>query len=135
MWPENCTLFAAKYDDNKRVSDLVSHDGKFIGMLSSKLDTGENGWKSLASQLGIKPEMSVQFGLPGRGPTAELFSYMSTTDGLKGLTIVKLREHFVAMDQKALVNILQQYKGLCFASDIINLSKCPQFLLCFDFLF
>lgn len=134
MWPENCTLFAAKYDDDKRVSGLVSDNGNFIGMLSSMLDTGENGWRSLASQLGIKREISVQFGLRGPDPTAELFFYMSTTDGLKDLTLVKLREHFKDMEQNALVNILQKYEGLCFVSHIINLSKCPQFLLCFDFL-
>ena len=134
MWPENSTLFAAKYDDDKKVSDLISHDEKFIGMLSSMLDTGMNGWKLLASQLTIKPEISAQFGLTSPGPTAQLFLYMSTTDGLKDLTVGELREHFEAMKLKALANILEQYEGLCFASHIINLSKCPRFLLCFDFL-
>lgn len=127
-------FYAANYGDGKKVSELVSDDGKFIGMLSSKLDTEMNGWKSLASKLEIKPEISAQFGLPGRGPTAELFFYMSTTDGLKDLTVGELREHFKEMEQKTLATILEQYKGLCFASHIINLSKCPRFFLCFDFL-
>lgn len=115
MWPENSTLFAAKYDDDKKVSDLVSRDGKFIGMLSSMLDTEMNGWKLLASKLGIKPEISAQFGLRDPGPTAKLFFYMSTTDGLKDLTVGELRNHFKAMEQEALANILEEYEGLCFA--------------------
>ena len=106
------------------MSELLSRDdGKFIGMLSSKLDTGMNDWKSLASQFEIKHERTVQFGLPGPGPTAELFLYMSTTDGLKDLTIGELREHFKAMEQIKLVNILPKDKGLCFSGHIINLSK------------
>lgn len=106
------------------MSELLSRDdGKFIGMLSSKLDTGMNDWKSLASQFEIKHERTVQFGLPGPGPTAELFLYMSTTDGLKDLTIGELRKHFKAMEQIKLVNILPKDKGLCFSGHIINLSK------------
>ena len=87
------------------------------------LDTEMNGWKSLAPHFEITHETTVQFGLPGPGPTAELFFYMSTTDGLKDLTVGELRKHFEAMKQKKLVNILPKDKGLCFSSHIINLSR------------
>lgn len=105
------------------MSELISLDGKFIGILSSMLDTEMNGWKSLAPHFEITHETSVQFGLPGPGPTAELFFYMSTTDGLKDLTVGELRKHFEAMKLKKLVNILPKDKGLCFSSHIINLSR------------
>ena len=105
------------------MSELISLDGKFIGILSSMLDTEMNGWKSLAPHFEITHETTVQFGLPGPGPTAELFFYMSTTDGLKDLTVGELRKHFEAMKQNKLVNILPKDKGLCFSSHIINLSR------------
>ena len=123
MRPENSTFFAEKYDDENEVSELISRDGKFIGILSSMLDTEMNGWKSLALHFEIIQETTVQFGLPGPGPTAELFSYMSTTDSLKDLTVGELRKHFEAMQQQKLVNILPKDKGLCFNSHIINLSR------------
>ena len=106
------------------MSQLTSRDGKFIGILSSMLDTEMNGWKSLAPHFNITKETIDQFGLPGPGPTAELFFYMSTTDDLKDLTVGELRKHFEAMmPQSKLVEILPKDKGLCFSSHIINLSR------------
>ena len=120
---------------------LISGEPKFIAMLSSKLDKDSRtigNWKSLATQFGIRKQMTEQFGLRGLGPTAALFEHMSTADGLKDLTMSELREHFVAMERKDLINILKRHKfeGLfvlfCLVIiKLISLWSCVLFLLYF----
>ena len=107
---------------------LISGEPKFIAMLSSKLDKDSRtigNWKSLATQFGIRKQMTEQFGLRGLGPTAALFEHMSTADGLKDLTMSELREHFDAMERKDLINILKRHKFegwfVLFCLVIINL--------------
>ena len=99
------------------MASLISGEPKFIAMLSSKLDKDSRtigNWKSLATQFGIRKQMTEQFGLRGLGPTAALFEHMSTAAGLKDLTMSELHDHFVAMERKDLVNILKKHecKGL-----------------------
>ena len=113
----HCSHLSEGYRDEMRVCDLVFGQPKFIDMLSSKLDKESRtigNWKSLATQFGIRKQKTEQFGLSGSGPTAALFQYISTADGLKDLTIGDLCEHFTAMERKDLVNVLQKHhcKGL-----------------------
>lgn len=95
------------------VADLIYGMPKFIAMLSSMLDKDSRSkignWKSLATQFGIRKQMTEQFGLRGLGPTAALFERMSTAAGLKDLTMSELRDHFVAMERKDLINILRKH--------------------------
>ena len=94
-----------------KVSDLISGEPKFIKLLSPKLDMESRtigNWKSLAAEFGIRKQKTEQFGLRGSGPTGALFSYMRTAEGLRDLTMDKLRSHFQEMERKDLVNLLEK---------------------------
>ena len=109
----------AGFHDEMNVGNLLFGQPNFITLLSPKLDKESRtigNWRSLATQFGIGKQKTEQFGLRGSGPTGALFLYMSTTGDLRNLTIGELREHFVAMERRDLVNILEKhnYEGLCF---------------------
>ena len=93
-----------------KVRDLISGDPEFITLLSLKLDikfkTGD--WRSLAKKFGIGKQKIEQFGLRGSGPTGALFSYMRTAEGLHDLTMEQLRSHFLEMERKDLVTLLDR---------------------------
>ena len=94
------------------VSDLMSGHPAFISLLSPKLDIESRtigNWRSLATQFGIRKQMTEQFGLRGSGPTGALFSYMRAAKGVHDLTMGELRKHFKAMGRNDLVNLLKKY--------------------------
>ena len=95
-----------------KVSDLVSGDPKFIKLLSLKLDmeSSTGNWRSRAVEFGIRKQKIEQFGLRGSGPTGALFSYMQTAEELHDLTMEQLRSHFLEMERKDLVNLLDKRK-------------------------
>ena len=94
-----------------KVSDLISGDPKFIKLLSPKLDIESRtigNWRSLAAEFGIRKQKTEQFGLRGSGPTGALFLYMQTAEGLCDLTMEQLQSHFLEMERKDLVNLLDK---------------------------
>ena len=94
-----------------KVSDLISGDPKFIKLLSPKLDIESRtigNWRSLAAEFGIRKQKTEQFGLRGSGPTGALFLYMRTAEGLHDLTMEQLRSHFLEMECRGLVNLLDK---------------------------
>ena len=95
------------------VSDLMSGYPAFIALLSPKLDIESRtigNWRALATQFGIRKQMTEQFGLRGSGPTGALFSYMRATEGTRDLKMGELRKHFKEMGRNDLVNLLKKYK-------------------------
>ena len=100
------------------VNNLMSGHPAFIALLSPKLDIESRtigNWRSLATQFGIRKQMTEQFGLRGSGPTGALFTYMGATEGVRDLKMGELRQHFKGMGRNDLVNLLKKdnFEGLC----------------------